>query len=326
MKIRRLLPVLGAFAVGLLAAEAHAANTWIVDCGAGTIQENSNTAQSGFTASNALGTVLGTPSGPATTGNAAQSGDTVKINGVCSEDVTVRTSGLTIEDETNGVASVNTGTAIEGQLEFNGAVRITLGGIELGSHSGSFSFPGSGENANLYVHGDSSLLVENCDVENGPLDGILVSSNSSIKLLSVIVSANGTLGTARQAEGVRIVGGGYAFLGNNDGTDGVIIKGNAGNGLQVIGGGADIYGSVIDNNGKYQVEFFGSLGYITDTQICAGTGPDSGSACTPSGSGSLAALGVAGGSHVQIDAFVGANTITGPNTAWRSSRRETALR
>ena len=245
MFIRYLSAGLTAMLVAALAQGSHAATTWSVNCHSGTINPGS------ISSSTPLGTLLGTQNGPSTLATVPVSGDMIEITGICTEDVEVRTPGLTITNDSNS-ASLDTSDGVQGQFEFNGAQRTTLNGILVGATS-LFSFTNSGDVANLYAHDGSALKIQNAQISFGPLLGVEVQRSSQITLLSTTVENNGggpSAGTNSNA-GIQGMDGSTVVLGKSDGTETVTVSGNAGPGAAAIRNGSLVINSaMIQGNGN----------------------------------------------------------------------------
>ena len=102
-----------ALALLALAGPACAVSaTWLADCStggatSGEILKNGTMVDSGLLPTNTLGaSLLGTPLGPGMVTPGPSFGDIIEIKGLCMEDVTVTTSGLTLANGSNSHALV----------------------------------------------------------------------------------------------------------------------------------------------------------------------------------------------------------------------------
>jgi hypothetical protein len=267
------------FAVLGFAAPSYAATTWTADCDNFVIKSGATTVVSGLTRATTLGTLLGTPNGPATISPAPASGDTIMISGQCTEDVTVRTSFLTLTNHNNS-GSLNTSDGVmDHQLELRGAAGTVIDGILIGDASAPFAFSGS-ESANLYVHNNASVQLRNAQVSNGPLVGIFVERASGAQILNTTVTGNGSLAPdGNSSMGILAANNATVRLGNTDGSNPVTVEQNSGPGaLARESSSLSIYAAAIDHNALAQVSLLGaSSGFISGhgtgtTTIIAPTG------------------------------------------------------
>jgi hypothetical protein len=262
LKFTRLACRVATLALAGCAAPAWAATTWTADCAAGTISNGVSTVQSGLSASNTLGfTLLGTPLGPGQLTPGPVFGDTIQVNGICTEDVTIRTPGLTLVNHNNS-HTVNVSDGVEGQLELAGAGNIVIDGLSLAAPS-SFA---SGESANLYLHDGAALGLKNSQVENGPLIGILVARASEMSVQNTTVSGNGGQAADDSTNmGILATNNATVYLGKEDGTLAATLSGNAGAGIVAAEGSSlAIFGATISGNVLQQVELLdASSGFIT---------------------------------------------------------------
>jgi hypothetical protein len=253
-------------------AEPAAATTWTVDCSAGTISNGVTTVASGLTASNALGSLLGTPISAPLVSPPPVPGDTIQINSICTEDILVQIPGLTLTNDSGTPGTLDSGDGVEGQLEFAGTGNSVIDGIEIGDASGPFTFGGS-EVANLYVHDGASVAVENSQVSNGPLIGILVTRSSEVSVTAAAVSSNGLANTGNTTNmGILASSNATVSLGKSDGSEPATIATNTGSGVVASDGSSLVIRAAAINgnataaggNGLAQVALLGaSSGFIT---------------------------------------------------------------
>ena len=269
MKLAKLAGTVSAFALVALAQPACAsATTWLADCStggptSGEILKGGTPVATGLMPTNTLGfTLLGTPTGSGQITPGPVPGDTIEIKGICTEDVTISTSGLTLVNDNNSGA-LNTGDGVEGQLELAGAGNTVIDGILL-SAPGSFS---QGEFANLYVHDGAALALETSQVSSGPLIGILAARSSEVSIVATTVSGNGGSGAANDDTNMGILAANNAtiYLGKNDGTEAATVENNSGAGIVATEGSSiAINAATISGNVLPQVMLLGaSSGFIT---------------------------------------------------------------
>jgi hypothetical protein len=221
---------LGTAAIGMaLAALAGtaAAATYSVNCNTGAV---SGAATGSFTAGTVLGAVVGTPNAPPAVSPPPAPGDVVSITGICIEDVTVTTSGLTFANDLGPNHGLITSDGIKGQLEIAGATGIVIDGIQLGSNGG-WSFASPKDVAILYAHDGAAATVTTAVISVSPLLGVLAARSAMVTVTGqTTVSLNGGL-TVDQAPrdngGLQARDNSTIVLGNNDGSGQVSITNHA---------------------------------------------------------------------------------------------------
>ncbi len=163
---------------------------------------------------------------------AANPGDTIQITGICQQDVTITTPGLTITNRSGPTGGLNASDGVQGQLEISGATGTIIDGVILGSFS-AFSFGSSKDMASLFAHDGAAVTVNASDIENSPLLGVLAARSSKVEITSAtspaIISANGN-GTAdtlpRDNGGIQARDNGTIILGSSDGSQRVTVSNN----------------------------------------------------------------------------------------------------
>ena len=192
-------------------------------------------------------------------------GDTIEINAICTEDVTVTTPGLTIGNDTSS-NSLNTSDGVQGQLEIAGASNTLINGILIGNASTPFAFAGAGELANLFIHDSGAVQLKNSQVSNGPLIGILALRSSAVSVLASTVSSNG-IGNADSNTnmGILAASNSTVYLGKNDGTNAATVMSNVGAGVAITDASSlSVFAANINGNGLDQVFLQGaSSGLVT---------------------------------------------------------------
>jgi hypothetical protein len=281
MRRAKVFGILAGVALTAFGGCARAA-TWLADCTAGQVSKNSVVQVSGLTANNTLGfSLLGTPTGPAQITPGPVAGDIIEIKGICIEDVTVTTSGLTIVNDSNS-GSLMTTDGIQGQFEFYGTGNTTIDGILIGNASATFTFAGAvAEVANLFVHDGAAVAVKNSQVSFGPLIGIEATRASVVDVQNSTVSSNGLPagGDADTNMGILAASNATVVVGKSDGTAAVVVQNNAGDGIVASDASSLIINAAtVANNTLQQVALLGaSSALITGlntgtTQITALTG------------------------------------------------------
>jgi hypothetical protein len=286
MNRAKLAAAVSAFTLALAAPGWAAPATWLADCttgGAtsGEILKNGTLVVSGLLPTNTLGfSLLGTPSGgPGQISPGPVAGDIIEIKGICTEDVTVSTPGLTLANDSNSGALITT-DGVLGQLELAGVPNTVINGILIGTTAGASAFGGS-ESANLYLHDGAALTLENSQVSNGPLIGILATRSSAVSVIATTVSNNGSLAGGNDNTNMGILASDNAtvYLGERNGTGATTIENNSGAGIEADeASSVVIYAATISGNTLPQVELLGaSSGLITGlngstTQITAPSG------------------------------------------------------
>jgi hypothetical protein len=288
--------------------EAHA-TTWTVDCSAGTISNGVTTVASGLNASNALGSLLGTPLGPGMVTPGPVANDTILINSLCTQDVTIRTSGLTLANPSGASATLNTGDGIAGQLELAGAAMTVIDGLSLGPTGTA-----SGEVADLYVHDGSALALKESQVVNSPIIGIDVARSSSVALTDTTVTGNGaSSSTASQTGmGILVENSSTLMLGNTSGTKPAMIENNAGSGVVAQDASSVVvYAATISGNQLTQLTLLGtSSGFMTGLTATPGGPAPTTAIAAPTG-GCCAAIFASGASTLDLEQGV---VVTGSST------------
>jgi hypothetical protein len=304
---------LGAAAIGIaLAALAGAAdaNTYDVNCNSGMV---SGAASESFSATTVLGAVLGTPGSLPSVSPAPANGDVIEITGICVEDVTVTTSGLTITNHSGAGTGLSATDGVEGQFEIAGATGIVIDGIVLGS-SGAFSFASANDLALLYAHDGAAVTVtDGTEITNSPLLGALAARSSKLQLMSTTntgggttVSLNGGGGGdqfARDNGGLQARDNGAIVIGNSDGTGIVSITDHAFDAVSAYRNGSlVIYAANFTGNTAHQITVMSASSAhmsLAEVSITAPTGAPN-------------AIQVVGTSTVQIDTGV---TVAGASGA-----------
>jgi hypothetical protein len=326
MRARRLCVVLAAAA---LAASQHAfANTWNVGCpGSGATTLSVSYTGGGMSttldfaadpgtdsAPDALGALLGTPTQPseptiATMLSAAlSSGDTVEIDGLCQQDVTITTPGLLVTNHDDAPTAGNDGD--QGQIEVAGARQTVLSGLLLGTNSGTFSFASAADRALLYAHDGASVTAQYSEVVNSSLLGVFVTNQSRASLLDTFISGNGTAATGfQQGVGALASNGSSLVIGSPDTNPTTTeIDSNTFGGIALLNGSTLIAtAGTIDTNSGRQIFLSGTssahlTGSIVEGSTCPGTCGDGIDAI---GSSSLRLDGV-----TYVDAVAGQSAVT----------------
>jgi hypothetical protein len=285
------------------------ATTWTVDCNAGTISNGVTTVASGLNASNALGSLLGTPLGPGSVTPGPVANDTILINALCTQDVTIRTSGLTLANPSGASATLNVNDGVVGQLELAGAANIVIDGLSLGP-TPTFS----GEVANLYIHDGSAAAIKESQVVNSPLIGIEVARSSGVALSDTAVTGNGASSSApaQTGMGILIENNSTLILGNSSGTKPATIENNTGSGVVVDDASSVVVdAATISGNQMTQVTVLGaSSGFMTGMTTSPGTVAPTTTITAPSG-GTFQAVFASGASTLDIEQGV---VVTGNQT------------
>jgi hypothetical protein len=325
MKFARIGAALMAACVLGIAQTAHA-NTWVATCpGSGlttltlnptTINPLSGGTSASFAADSAggtnggttgsgtaagapdaLGALLGTPNqgtegaiATGFTGTTLESGDRVVINGMCVQDIELRTPGVTIEGfnanfAAGGVAPLAAppdattigNNGVQGNFIVSGAQRITIDEVLLGSASGTITLNTNNsldDIAVLFVTGASQLFMINSLIQGSPVRGVFVSSDSSATFESDTITENG-IGQANQRVnmGLQANNASSVNLGEpNTGAFPVMVTDNAGDGVDATrASGISISGATITGNGQKQVFASGSSIRITGNNAATTT-------------------------------------------------------
>ena len=292
MNFLRLSAIGSALALVVCASGARAA-TYNVNCGTGTV--SGATTASG-TPSTILGMVLGTSSSLPTVSPAPASGDIIEITSICTQDVMVTTSGLTITNDNNS-ASLKTSDGIQGQLDIAAATGIVINGILLGSTS-TFGFANASDVAVLSLHDGASATVTNAEISHSPLLGVLAARSSKVLLTSTLVTANGggsgdTL--ERDNGGIQARDNGAVVLGNSDGSGSVSITTHAFDAVSAYrNGSVVVYSATLTGNTAHQMVAVSASSLTVNLASSVITAPV----------GALTAIQAIGTSTIQIDAGV----------------------
>jgi hypothetical protein len=200
----------------------------------------------------------------------ANSGDVVQITGICTQDVLVTTSGITITNQSGPNTTLNPGDGVEGQLEVSGATGVTINGIALGSAS-TFTFGSTNDLALLYVHDGAAVTADSVTIENSPLLGVLVARASKIAFTSAnTVGPNGgnTGDTfARDNGGIQARDNASVILGTSDGTGSVTLQNHTFDAVSAYRNSSVIvYHATFSGNTAHQLMVTGSsTAYITSS-------------------------------------------------------------
>jgi hypothetical protein len=308
-EILRRLPPLVLALVALAWRHDANATTWTVDCNAGTISNGVMTVASGLNASNALGSLLGTPFGPGTVMPAPVANDTILINSLCTQDVTIRTSGLTLANPSGASATLNVNDGVVGQLELAGAANTVIDGLSLGPTTTA-----EGEVANLFVHDGAAVAVKESQVVNSPLIGIEVARSSGVALTDTAVTGNGASSPApgQTGMGILVENNSTLILGDMSGAKPATIENNTGSGVVVDDASSVIVdAATISGNQMTQVTVLGaSSGFMTGMTTAPGTVAPTTTIVAPSG-GTFQAVFASGASTLDIEQGV---VVTGNQT------------
>jgi hypothetical protein len=258
---------IGIAALAIAASQQAAANTIAVDCMAA--------------ATTALGTALATVS----------PGDTLEISGVCQQDVTITTPGLTLEQKSGDGTDVD---GVQGQVEIAGAQQVTISGLLLGISEGAFTFSSGSDQALLYAHDGASVVLVTAAVQNSPLLGILA-VRASVSLLNSSVAGSGGLFTASTSEAPQ----GFGIRATEGSTINLVpasVSSNNGGGVALVNDStlAAQNGFILSNGGQQILLQGGSTVHATNVGVDGSTCPGTHSFCGN-------AIEAAGASTVRLD-------------------------
>jgi hypothetical protein len=238
---------------------AAASTVWLVNCTAGTIASSGAVVTASTPVTNPLGTLLGSPSGKGTFATLPIAGDTIEITGICVEDVTVSTSGLTITDHEGPdgtAADTSDADGVQGQIEIAGAQQIVISGLSLGNFSGAFSFNAAADLATLFVHDGAMVVLLHTDVANSPSYGVLVRRQGQISLLDDRVFFSGF---NSGFPGVAVLTNAKAVFGADDGSLFTLVQGSGGDGVVAsIGSSVIFHAAQLTTNGGRQLHLQGT--------------------------------------------------------------------
>ncbi len=233
---------------------AAASTVWLVNCTAGTIASTGTVTTASTPVTNPLGALLGTPSGKGTFATLPVAGDTIEITGICVQDVTVSTSGLTITDHEGPdgtAADTSDADGVQGQLEINAAQQIVISGLLLGDFGGSFSFANPADLATLFVHDGATVVLLHSDVVNSPQYGMLARREAQVSLFDDRFIFNGF---SSGAPGVGVLTNSKAVFGADDGSLSITVQGNGGDGVVAgVGSSVIFHAADLNTNGDRQL-------------------------------------------------------------------------
>lgn len=240
-----------------------ASNTvWQVNCTNGTIASTGQVVIAATSVTGPLGALLGTPSRGATFSQVPAPGDVVEITGICSEDFTVRTSGLMLtnrEGPEGSAADVQDADGVQGQIEIAGAQRIVLSGLLLGNFTTSFSFAAASDLALFFVHDDATVALLHSDVNNSPSYGALIRRGAQATLFDDRFFFNGfgncvVNGINLCAPGIAVLTNAKAVFGADDGSLPVLVQGSGGDGVVAsVGSSVIFHAAHLTLNGNRQL-------------------------------------------------------------------------
>jgi hypothetical protein len=306
---RRSFAVATLGAVAFVPCAAHA-TTWLVSCTNGTVSNGSSVVNDQATP---LGSLLGMPGIPATLFPPGPlPGDTIKIGGTCTEDVTITTRQLTLVNHQD-TESPN-GDGVEGQLEIDGVTGIQLLGLTLGSTSATVTFSSASDQAQLYVHDGAEVTVQFSVVENSSLFGVLAARSSTVSVQNTTVTTNGS---STAPAGIRASDGSTIILSApNPNATVSEVSSSHGDGISMMSGSSLVvqdFSQIFNNSGRQISLLSGSAAHITGTRVdgnactdpsCSDGDCDSGYGCINASaclSNCGASIDIEGGSSVRLD-------------------------
>jgi hypothetical protein len=229
----------------------------------------------------------------------AQPGDTIQVQGVCKEAVSVQIDGVTLDGL--GTATVDGTGSNQAAITIMGAVRVAIQNLTVqnGLHGiralreADVGLSGivarNNTQTGISIAANSSAGLKNCTVETSGTDGIAVGSSSVLFDGTITSRNNGGNGIGIYSSGVTFMSGSNIAVNSNQGV-GISVSGtltanaatitvssNIGQGIFVYAGQAGFNGSttVAQNNGSWGVQIGqGSVSVSNGTMTSSGNQQD----------------------------------------------------
>jgi hypothetical protein len=131
----------------------------------------------------------------------ASPGDTITFTGVCKENVTVLTSGITLAGDSN--AAIQSPSSSQDALLINGAQRVTL-----------MNFTVQNGANGIHAQGVAGIILQNITAQNNAVTGIFVAGNSSASISNSSVLNNAVDGVDAEDSSSLIFTGSFTARGN----------------------------------------------------------------------------------------------------------------
>ena len=136
----------------------------------------------------------------------ASPGDTITFAGVCKENVTVLTSGITLAGDSN--AAIQSPSSSQDALVINGAQRVTLTNFTV-------------QNGANGIHAQcvAGIILQNITAQNNAVTGIFVAGDSSASISNSVALNNGVDGVDAEDSSSLIFTGSFTGAGKHNHRD-----------------------------------------------------------------------------------------------------------